>query len=175
MFQMILEKASKFDLIERYASLTINDIIQQKCPSIGSLERIHGKEATSKVMSVIIADLSSTFQGDLNIEEIQEVVTEIRSGFSRNISLEGLYIISSQLKRSKTYKLRINNILKAIDDHIEEYSKAVTKANYNHHLQFKFNEPDRQSDEASSTSEKFSQFQAEYFKRSLKKTTDNAQ
>lgn len=169
MFQMILEKASKFDLIERYASLTINDIIQQKCPSIGSLERNHGKEAISKVMSVIIADLSSSFQGDLNIEEVQEVVVEIRSGFSRNISLEGLYLISSQLKRTKTYKLKVNTILKAVDDHLEEHSKAVTKANYNRHLEFKFNEP-RQCED-NSTDEKFLQFRDEY----KKMTTSNGQ
>lgn len=118
-------------------------------------------------MSIIVADLNASFGGDLNKEDFLEIATEIRSGITRNITLEGLYFVCSQLKRSSTFKLKIPNILKAIDNHLEEQCKLVMSNNYNQHLQTKQREPrDRynpNSDDA------FRQFQAEYFKRNLNK------
>lgn len=166
---MISAKASKLDLIEHFASLTLAGILQEKYPTIGRLEREQGKEAVSKVMSVIVADLSASFGGDLKMEEIQEVVTEIRSGLCRNVTLEGLYMTCSKIKRTSTFKLKVPTILKALDEHLEEHSQAVTKANLNHHLKFKFNEP--RLSESSSVDEKFLQFKDAY----NKKTTENRQ
>lgn len=165
---MICAKASKFDLIEQYSNLTLSTIVSEKYPSICSLERMHGKESIQKVMSVIIADLSSSFQGDLNMEEIQEVVVEIRSSLTKNITLEGLFLTCSQLKRTTTFKLKIPTVLKAVNEHLEEQTQAVMSANYNKHLQHKQREPRDRYD--SSKDEKFSQFKAEYFKRNLEKS-----
>ena len=141
MYQMISEKASKLELIERFGHLNLKEIVHQEYPTIGSLERIHGKDKAEKAMAVIVADLSSSFSGDLAKDEIMEIVTEVRSGLNRNITLEGLYLICSSLKRSSLFKLKVNHVLKAVEDHLNEQSKAHQTNNYNKHLELKQREP----------------------------------
>jgi len=141
MYQMISEKASKLELIERFGHLNLKEIVHQEYPTIGSLERMHGKEAAEKSMAVIVADLSSSFSGDLDKDDIMEIVTEVRVGLNRNITLEGLYLICSNLKRSSLFKLKVNHVLKAVEEHLNEQSNAHLSKNYNKHLEIKQNEP----------------------------------
>ena len=166
---MISAKASKLDLIEHFASLTLAGILQEKYPTIGRLEMLHGKEVITKVMSVIVADLSASFGGDLKLEEIQEVVTEIRSGLCRNVTLEGLYMTCSKIKRTSTFKLKVPTILKALDEHLEEQTKAAANANYNEHLKHKHREPRERYDPLANAG--FQDFQAAYFKSKIQKPT----
>jgi len=134
MYQMISEKASKLELIERFGHLNLKEIVHQEYPTIGSLERMHGKDSTENAMAVIVADLSSSFSGDLDKNDIMEIVTEVRSGLNRNITLEGLYLVCQELKRSGIFKLRLNHVLKAFESHLNEQMKAYELKNYNQHL-----------------------------------------
>lgn len=160
---MISDKASKLQLIEAFSSLTLPDIVEGKFPTIGALQTIHGKEVIDMAMAVIIADLNQSFSGDLTKDDIMECAVEIRSGITRNISLEGLYMVCSQLKRSSTFKLKIPNILKAVNDHFEQQSAAIQQRNLNLHLAQQYNAP-RTSEQYAESDNAFQQFQAEYFK-----------
>lgn len=141
MYQMISEKASKLELIQRFGHLTLKEIVNQEYPSIGLLERAHGDEKISKAIAVIVADLSSSFSGDLNKDEIIEIATEIRCGLTRNITLEGLYLLCSELKRSSIMKLKVNHVLKAVEAHLNEQSNQHEMRNYNAHLANKYHDP----------------------------------
>lgn len=167
LYQRICDKASKIELIEQYANLSLPKIIEDKCPSIAALEKAYGKETTVKVMAVIIADLNTSCSGELNKDDIIEVVTEIRSSITRSITLEGLYLICSKLKRTSTYKLTIPAILKAVEAHLEDQTQLVMKKNYNQHLATKHREPRELSDPLSDA--KFQEIKAAYFKRTINK------
>lgn len=138
MYQMISEKTSKIELIERYGTLTVKQIINEKPPSIAALERNNGKQAVKNAMAVIVADLNQSFGGDISKDDIMEVVTEIRTGLTCNISLEDLYLVCQKIKTSSTYKLKVPTILKAVTDHFNEKTNQIANDNYNKHLSMKF-------------------------------------
>lgn len=164
LFQMISAKASKLDLIGAFGTLTLKSIINEQYPSISYLEKAHGKEIVQQTMAIIVADLNQSFGGDLTKEDILEVVEETRSGITRNLSLEDLYLICRQMKVSGTYKLRVPGLLKAINDHLNEKSNAIANENYNKHLATKF-KGER------STSQKdndFEKFRIDYITKNMK-------
>jgi hypothetical protein len=116
--------------------------VNSNYPTVGGLERMHGKYALKNSIAVILADLSSSFGGDLKKDEIMEIVAEVRSGLNRNITLEGLYVVCSEIKSSSIYgKLTVNKVLTAVKSHIKEQSNAHENNNYQQHLQSKTNAP----------------------------------
>jgi len=141
---MISAQSSKIELIERFGAMTLKQVVNDKPPAIGALERQHGKEETQNVMAVIISDLNNSFGGDISKDDILEVVAEVRMGLTRSISLEDLYLICQKIKTSSTYKLKVPTILKAVNDHLAEKSNMVMNMNYNYHLANKY-EGDRSS------------------------------
>ncbi|MCO5230162.1 MAG: hypothetical protein M9958_03300 [Chitinophagales bacterium] len=167
-YQMILEGASKYDLIEQYSKLTLSDIVQANYASIGALTRSQGKEQVRKVMAVLVSDLNTSFGGDMSKDEIIEAVYEIQNGISSNLSLEDLFLICSQLKRSHTYKLKVPIILKAVEQHLEERTQLIMQNNYNAHLSTKHNE-DRKSMQNVVNDNAFNAFQSQYFNEQHKK------
>ncbi len=85
--QMILDKASKPDMIRVFGKLTLDHIVREKYPSVGILSRSFGLEKTEKVMGIILHDLSSSFDGALGQDQVQEICAEISSSILRNLSL----------------------------------------------------------------------------------------
>ncbi|MCZ2393400.1 MAG: hypothetical protein LC105_06070 [Chitinophagales bacterium] len=165
---MISERASKLQLIEQYASLTLSKIIDNAYPSVAVLARMHGKDKVDNAMAVIISDLNTSYGGDMDKEAILETVVEIRSGITCNLSLEDLYLICSQLKKSNTFKLKVPAILKAVHQHLDEKTDRIVEINYNKHLAYKHND-DRTSNRPADDPS-FKAFQAEYFREQSRKT-----
>lgn len=165
---MILEGASKYDLIEQYSGLTLPVIVKEKYSSIATLTRTEGKEPVQKAMAVLVSDLNTSFGGDMSKEEIIEVVVEVQSGICNNLSLEDLYLICSQLKRNHTFKLKVPVILKAVEQHLEERTQLIMQINYNAHLNTKYND-DRKSTQHEANDNAFKAFQSQYFNEQLKK------
>ena len=138
MYQMISARSSKIELIEQYGAMTLKQVVNERPPAIGALERQYGKEAISTAMGVIIGDLNQSFGGDISKDDILEVVAEVRTGLNRSLSLEDLYLVCQEIKTTYTYKLRVPTILKAVKDHLNEKSNMVMNENYNKHLASKF-------------------------------------
>lgn len=138
MYQMISAKASKIDLIEQYGAMTLKKIVHENYPSIGDLQRTHGKEPVQTAIAVIVADLNQSFGGDLSKDEIIEVVAELRAGITVNLSLEDIYLACRTIKLNESYKLKVSTLLKAFTQHFNEKSNLVANNNYNAHLATKF-------------------------------------
>ena len=138
LYQMISDKSSKIELIEHFGAMTLKQVVKEQPPAIGALERQHGKEAISNAIAVIVSDLNQSFGGDIGKDDILEVVAEVRTGITRSISLEDIYLICQKIKTSSTYKLKVPTILKAVNDHLAEKSNMVMNENYNKHLAGKF-------------------------------------
>lgn len=133
--QMILEKASKTDLIRNFSNLTLDKIVQNKYPAVGQLKREYGAEKVEKCVAIIVLDLSASFNGELSQEEAFEVAAEVSSSLLGNLSLEDVYFVCRQIKTSDNYgKLNVNKVLKTLKKHLNERSNKVATANYNDHL-----------------------------------------
>ncbi len=144
--QMILDNASKTDMIRVFSKLTLDHIIQEKYPSVGTLSRSFGLEKTEKVMGIIFHDLSSSFDGELRQDQVQEICAEISSSFLRNLSLEDVYLFCRTIKLSDQYgKLNINKVLKTLNKHMDDRSNAAYEYNLNQHLSTKFVDNNRKS------------------------------
>lgn len=136
MFQKVLEKTSKMELIRTFASLTPAKILNGNFPSIAKLARQYGKEQVEKVNAVLFADLSSSMDGDLDQEQISEICVELNSEFMLyNLTIEDIYYVCRQIKTSELYgKLTVNKVLKALRKHAEERTTLAITLNENEHL-----------------------------------------
>lgn len=135
---MITAKSSKLELIRQYNNISVSSIIQQKPPSIAALKKQHGHEIVENCVAVIVADLNTSFSGELSTEQVEEIVAELTSGFNVNHSLESIYLACKKIKYSTDYKLTIPKILKMASQTFDEISDAVANNNYNQHLATKF-------------------------------------
>jgi len=132
---MISEKTSKIELIERFGSLTVKKIVNESYPTIGALEREYGKESLTSAIGVIISDISLSFNSELNANDILEVAAEIRSSILRNVTLEGVYLACSDLKRESIVgRLNVSKLLKAMHKHLNDITIEAQSKNYNDHL-----------------------------------------
>ncbi len=144
--QMILDKASKIEMIRVFSKLTLDRIVQEKYPSIGTLSRTFGLEKTEKMMGIILHDLSSSFDGVLDKSQVQEICAEISSSVLRNLSLEDVYLVCRNIKLSDHYgKLNINKVLKTLNKHMDDRSNIAYEYNLNHHLSTKFVDDNRKN------------------------------
>lgn len=141
MFQMITAKSSKTALIRQFSSLSIPTLVTTKPPAIGALVREHGQEVVENCVAILVADLNTSFSGELSREQIEELAVELTSGFNRNHSLESIYLACRRLKISESYKLTVAKVLKEADAILNEISETITNQNYNAHLATKFYEP----------------------------------
>lgn len=168
---MALEKASKVEMIKAFGNLTLDTIVKNKYPAIGALERYYGVEKTEKVVSIILHDMSSSFKGILNADDVDELTAEITSGIYRNLSLEDIYLVCRNLKRSKLHgKLDQNKLLNAMDDHLNERIEKIRLTSLNDHLANKEPKAPRSGD-----SEKEAMREAKnwYLKEKNKSQNDN--
>lgn len=142
MYQMIIAKTSKLELIRQFNGLTLSKIIEEKYTSIGMLSKQYGIDKVEQCLCVLVADLNTAFDGDLNKESIEEIAVEISTGITRNHSLESIYWTLNKLKSTDIYgKLTVNKVLKQVTQSFEVLSNATAESNYNKHLSTKFYEP----------------------------------
>lgn len=174
MYQMISEKVSKLELIKAFGTNTMASIVAQNPPSLGILKRQNGEEKVSNAVAVIVADLSQAFNGDLTKDDIIEVVTEIMSGLTINLSLEDVYLICRNIKISHDYKLKQSVVLKRANDYLNERSNYVANINYNKHLSTKFKD-DRTSDRTAKNDHDFERFKMEYILKNSKEDQNDEQ
>lgn len=134
--QMLLEKASKTDLVRQFNSITLPAILEGSYPVIGGLKREHGLEKVEKVVKIMVLDLSTAFGDELNAVA-DELAIEIAS-LHYNLTLEDLYLVFKQLKATPIYgKMTQNKVLVAIDKHWNERMEAAENINYIKHLEKK--------------------------------------
>ena len=144
--QMTLEKASKVQMIRAFSKLSLPSLLKTDYPSVGAITREYGIEQTEKVMAIVLHDLSASFDGALDPDDVEEITAEISSSILRNISLEGLYLTCRNIKKSDNYgKLNVNKVLKALEKHFNDLSDAVAQDNYNKHLSVKENRNSRRT------------------------------
>ena len=132
---MILGRASKVELIRFFSSLTVEEVVQNDYPSVGLLKKEHGLQKVEKAMSVLLYDLSSSFDGSLKKEDVQEIAAEVSSSTLANLSLEDIYLSCREIKTSEHYgKLNVNKVLKTMHKHLAARTDVAAKISYNHHL-----------------------------------------
>ena len=135
MMHMILEKTSKIDMIRAFGSLSLPVIIKSDFPSVKKLEMEHGLEKVEKVLAVMFHDLSSSFNGDLDRDAVEELCAEITSTSTRNLSMEDVYLVCRNITKAKNYKkLDLNIVMLALEDHLNTRSNLIYEANLNDHL-----------------------------------------
>lgn len=141
MFQMITAKSSKTALIRQFSDLSVPALSTNKPTSIAGLIKEHGQEVIENCVAVLVADLNTSFSGELAREQIEEIVVELTSGFNRNHSLESIYLACRRLKTSESYKLTVAKVLREADAVINEITEAVIAKNYEAHMATKFYDP----------------------------------
>lgn len=140
MVESILQKKNKVELIRSYSSLSISKISELGCTSLNGLKREYGLEKVEIFIDVILTDLNSSFDNDLDKNQIAEIIAELTTGFNANISLEGIYLTCRELKYNNTHgKLTLNKVLKALTKHLKDYVDHNESKNYNRHLSQKEN------------------------------------
>jgi len=128
--QMTLEKASKLDLIRHFSNLTMDKLVKKSYTSIGSLKKAYSLEQIEKVIKILLNDLSASFGGSLNTDQIEELAVELTSNILINLSLEDVYFTCRQIKISKNYhKLNVNIVLMAFEEHLSKRSEAYYEWN----------------------------------------------
>lgn len=146
MLPMILGKASKVQLIRAFGNLSMKQIVEESFPSVAALSREHGQETIEKAMSIVLLDLSESFDGELSKDAAEEICAEINSSMLRNLSLEDIYLVCRDIKLNTTYKLTVNRVLKQMSKHFEERCEAAARHNDNKHMSTKFIDRDRKGD-----------------------------
>lgn len=136
---MISGQSSKIELIRTYSSLSLKKVVDYKFPSIGTLCRTSGSDMVRTATGVILADLSSSFRGELSTDEIEELIEEVHGGLLRNITLEGLWLCCRQLKGSEVRgKLSVNKVLTALNKHLDDVTDLHEIKSKNDHLQHSY-------------------------------------
>ena len=142
--QMILGKASKIELIRQFGKLTPEQIIKRDYPSISKLSRSMPADQLEKIVGILLYDLSSSFNGVLDKEQVQEITVEITSSNLRNLSLEDLYWTCRTIKLSDQFgKLNTNKVLTVLHKHFDQRCELAYRHHLNQHLSTKFHDPSR--------------------------------
>lgn len=137
--QMTLDQKSKIDLIKSFNSLTPDLIVQNKYPSISALARKYSVDKVETVTAIMLHDLSSSFNGELTEDEVNELNAELHSSIHlKNLSLEDVYYCFRQLKtKQHNRKLSVSSVLNAMNQQFEKRTQTAAKINYNAHLSHK--------------------------------------
>ena len=144
--EMILGKASKMDLIRSFNTLTLKKTVSGIYPTISHLKRQKGAEQTEKVLQIMIADLSASFGGALEEDDIEEIAISITTGILKNMTLEDVFIVSRDIKKSPSFgKMNLNKVMVALEDHLNKRIQLIADINHNEHLSTKFS-ADRNAD-----------------------------
>lgn len=157
--QMFLEKASKTDLMRTFNALSIEKIISDGYPSLGALNRTYGVDKTEKVLTVLVLDLTTAFEGEL-VKQAEELAFEI-STQHRNLCLEDIYLVFKQLKSTPIYgKLTQNKVLVALNNHFDDKINKADRISYEKHLATKqpFGERTNKMSEIAKHKEAFNQY-----------------
>lgn len=136
--EAIIEQSSKTELIKSFSTLSLEKIVKEKMPSIGLLAKVHGEEVIENAVGVLISDLNESFDKNLSRNEIEEIIAEVTSGFSRNLTLEGIYLTCREIKyKNDTIKITVNKVLKALANHQNSLMECAMRINYSNHLSHK--------------------------------------
>lgn len=166
---MILEKASKIDLIRSFGKLTLHQILAEKYPSIGQLKQSYGQETTEKAVAVIIADLSTSFDGALQKDDILELVAEISCTYLRNLSLEDLFFLCRNIKGSKIYgKFGVNTVLQAMNGYWDKRCDESAKLSLNKHYSQQFTDDRKSITQLKTEKDAFKQAHIHYLRQAEK-------
>lgn len=137
-YEMLVNKASKVDIIKAFAGISMKQVIVEKPITVGEIIRHYGEENATKAVVVLFADLSTSFGSDLKKDHLLELSAEVQSSLYKNLSLEDLYIICNRVKTSDIYgKLTVNKVLKEVKNYFDEKLNEVDNYNYNKHLETK--------------------------------------
>jgi len=136
---MISAKASKRDIIRAFGKNTLANIVAKKPDSIAKIARKNGVEVAEKYTAVMLADLSSSFGGDLTKDAVLELSAEISSTHLKALSLEDIMLVCEKLKRTEIYgKLKLNKVLVELDKHYDERAELFANRSRNEAAKYKF-------------------------------------
>lgn len=131
--QMLLEKASKFELMRSFNTISLPQIIEGNYPCIAALESKYGLEKIEKALRILTLDLEATFADD-NKLQVEELVVELTTSY-RSLSLEDVYLVFKELKTKPIYgKLNNNKVLKEFKEYWDNRLVAYADYNYQKHL-----------------------------------------
>lgn len=170
LLRMISEKKSRVEIIRAVGSLSFEKAVDPANPSIGSLQRYwkqsKGIDKAAAVrqsenyVSVLIQDLSQSFENELEPDQIQEISAEICNTIHRNLSLEEIYYVCKQLRTEKVYgKLTVNKVLNRFQNHFEQRLDHAERVNLSQHLSKKESRANTKTER-----QKNREAQAEYLK-----------
>lgn len=135
----IINGATKTDILQQCGHLRLPVLAKEPKPTLGALCRELGAQASRDCVAVLLADLSKSFHGELDKDDIMDIVEELHHGLFINMSLELIYLTCRKIKISNNYgKLTPNKVLSAMNDHLQELSNVISNENYNKHLSTKF-------------------------------------
>ncbi len=118
LMQATLDRASKIELIRKYAHLTPKRIIQEDYPNIVALAKEHGLDTVEKCLAIHLKDLSMSFGDELTNDQIFETVAEITSSQYKNLTMEDIYLCLREIKFSKSFgKLNTNKMLNKLEEY----------------------------------------------------------
>jgi hypothetical protein len=122
----------------------LKKVIENNYPTIGDWEKSITPKDAEKLTTVMIADLSSSFNDDLTADAIDELTVEIHSSIYRNLSYEDLFLVTKNLKQSEVkFKLNINKVLRALEKHHVTKCDKIYESNLNNHLANKVDNSER--------------------------------
>jgi|GEM_PF-2666187 len=146
-FDMVTSKANKVELIRTFGDLSLSKILKHDFPTIGQLKKIHGLEKIEVISSLLISDLSASFDRALDSDQIMEITVEITSSNLRNLTLEDLYLVCRTIKSTDSFgKLTINKVLKSLTKHYEKRIERAGELSYNNHISGKHVDSNRTGD-----------------------------
>lgn len=157
--QMLLEKASKLELMRSFNTISLLQIIEGNYPCIAVLEHKYGLEKTEKALKILTLDLTAAFADDCKLM-VDELVVELSTSY-RNLSLEDVYFVFKELKAKPIYgKLNNNKVLKEFKEYWDKRLDAADEYNYNKHLSTKqpFGERTNKTTEIARHKEAFKQY-----------------
>jgi glucose-6-phosphate 1-dehydrogenase len=160
---MILDKASNIALIREFGSLTTKKILESNPPAVAKLKRQYGIKKTESVIGALLSDLSQSFDGSLEREEIEEIAAEITSSRLSNLSMEEVYMACRRIKMADNNfsKLNVNKVLKVMERQLRDRIEAFGLYNQNRHLSSKRSDPNR-TNGLEETKKKFKEAQIHY-------------
>jgi len=166
---MVLNKASKIDLIRSFGGLTLSKILESGYPTLGALKRVHGIERIETITSILFLDLNSSFGDELSPEHVQEISAELTSSNLINLSLEDIYFVCRLIKTSENYgKLTVNKVLKTLSSHFEKRIKKAGEISLNSHLSQKVRD-DNRAQKLEQTKDVFRKVKIQYLQEQSKR------
>ncbi len=119
--KMVIAGASNVDMIRQFGKISIHQIVSSKFPKIGELRRVQGLKKTESAIGILLSQLSRSFDNALSRDDIMELCAEITSSHLLSLTLEDIFFVCRNIKRTNQFgKLNLNKVLSALDKHLNE-------------------------------------------------------